>query len=173
MLAEGGSIQHVPSQIPYSLLLALNMRLCMHCVCVCAGGGRNPVTPRFLRHFSMITINEFDDDTYSRIYTAIVDWWFKRARIPEEVRGFLHEYGCQQQYASCHVTLCHHHLTSLTFLSDLHPMASTPTCFFPNPCSSCTTRTTETLLHTKHQIPNMPLYSPHAPISRAVSPLLP
>lgn len=43
------------------------------------------MTPRFVRHFNLITITEFDDETYTRIYTAIADWWFRRARIPEEV----------------------------------------------------------------------------------------
>ena len=40
------------------------------------GGGRNDITSRFSRHLQIVSIDEFDDDTMSRIFTSICDWHF-------------------------------------------------------------------------------------------------
>lgn len=42
------------------------------------GGGRNSVTNRYLRHFSVVSITAFDRDNLQLIFTALVDWWLRK-----------------------------------------------------------------------------------------------
>ena len=41
------------------------------------GGGRNDLTPRFIRHFNVISMNEFSDDAMLRIFSTIMEWHIK------------------------------------------------------------------------------------------------
>ncbi|KAG2427037.1 hypothetical protein HYH02_014682 [Chlamydomonas schloesseri] len=49
------------------------------------GGGRNPVTNRYLRHFHVLYATEFDAASLSQIFGALTDWWFGRSKYKEEV----------------------------------------------------------------------------------------
>ena len=49
------------------------------------GGGRNSVTNRYLRHFSVVSVTAFDNDTLSTIFSALVDWWMKKAGFSPNV----------------------------------------------------------------------------------------
>lgn len=42
------------------------------------GGGRNDITPRLVRHMSILAIDSFDDNTLKKIFTSIVDWHFAK-----------------------------------------------------------------------------------------------
>nr|XP_039250666.1 dynein heavy chain 3, axonemal-like [Styela clava] len=42
------------------------------------GGGRNDITPRLIRHFNVITIHAFNDETMKTIFQPMIDWHFSR-----------------------------------------------------------------------------------------------
>uniref|UniRef100_A0A8C5TGG8 Dynein axonemal heavy chain 12 n=1 Tax=Malurus cyaneus samueli TaxID=2593467 RepID=A0A8C5TGG8_9PASS len=48
------------------------------------GGGRNPVTPRFLRHFNICAINSFSDETMTRIFSTVVTLYLKINDFPAD-----------------------------------------------------------------------------------------
>ncbi|KAI9224417.1 dynein heavy chain and region D6 of dynein motor-domain-containing protein [Blastocladiella britannica] len=48
------------------------------------GGGRNPITSRFLRHFNTIGVATFEQITLKRIFNTIVTWHFKKG-FPADV----------------------------------------------------------------------------------------
>lgn len=41
------------------------------------GSGRNEISPRFLRHMNILSIDQFQDDTLRRIFTTELAWHFK------------------------------------------------------------------------------------------------
>lgn len=71
---------------------------------VCAmgppGGGRNPITPRFLRHFNVISVATFGDDTMQRIFSSIVSFYFRVSGVVSAIHcstrdaWIFHVYRC-------------------------------------------------------------------------------
>ncbi|GBG26414.1 Dynein heavy chain 7, axonemal [Hondaea fermentalgiana] len=59
----------------------LSFRHMVDCFYVAAmgppGGGRNHVSPRFLRHFHMVGVTEFDEASMSRIFSSLMRWNMK------------------------------------------------------------------------------------------------
>ncbi|GBG90983.1 hypothetical protein CBR_g51641 [Chara braunii] len=51
------------------------------------GGGRNSITARYLHHFHLISISDFDDKNLSAIFETVMDWWCQRSRLIHEVRS--------------------------------------------------------------------------------------
>jgi len=45
------------------------------------GGGKNPVTSRFLRHFNLISITKFSDESMTKIFGSIVNHYFRVSEI--------------------------------------------------------------------------------------------
>lgn len=50
------------------------------------GGGRNPVTPRYMRHFNVLAILDFEDTSLAVVFSIIFDWWARKSKLPHDVR---------------------------------------------------------------------------------------
>ena len=50
------------------------------------GGGRNHVTFRFLRHFSVISVLDFTPESISRIFSSLVEVWMRKCNYPSDVQ---------------------------------------------------------------------------------------
>ena len=48
------------------------------------GGGRNPVTPRYIRHFNLMWATDYAPAALERIFKTIFDWHFNKDRFPGE-----------------------------------------------------------------------------------------
>ncbi|GAB1598116.1 dynein heavy chain 3, axonemal-like [Argonauta hians] len=50
------------------------------------GGGRNPITPRLLRHFNIINIEAFSENILKEIFSPVMEWHFRN--FPVSLRQF-------------------------------------------------------------------------------------
>ena len=57
------------------------------CAMAPPGGGRNPMTPRFMRHFSTLCITSFDNMTLDTIFSQIMNWHFQVSSMPSSLSG--------------------------------------------------------------------------------------
>ena len=46
------------------------------------GGGRNTVTPRFLRHFNIVSMNEFNEETMTKIFSTLISTYLRVSAWP-------------------------------------------------------------------------------------------
>ncbi|ORC83399.1 dynein heavy chain [Trypanosoma theileri] len=81
-LDHGGWYNHGKDNIEFRRLVDILLL----CAMGPAGGGRNPVTQRFTRHFNTIAIPAFDEPTLRKIFGTLSDWIISRG-FPTSLRG--------------------------------------------------------------------------------------
>jgi len=54
------------------------------------GGSRQDVTPRFIRHFNVVSINTFSDDTMVRIFQTLLQIYLRNSGFSPEYFGVIH-----------------------------------------------------------------------------------
>ncbi|KAJ3371981.1 Dynein heavy chain 7, axonemal [Kappamyces sp. JEL0680] len=54
-----------------------------------SGGGRSPITSRFLRHFNTISITSFDDPTLHKIFETILEWHLRSNAFERSIQAMV------------------------------------------------------------------------------------
>lgn len=49
------------------------------------GGGKSFITPRLQRHFNVVALATFDDNTMKSIFTSILKWFFREGKFATEI----------------------------------------------------------------------------------------
>jgi dynein heavy chain len=55
------------------------------------GGGRTYITPRILRHFCLVSLTNFDDDTLNRIFGTILEFHLKKSNFNPDILKFMNK----------------------------------------------------------------------------------
>merc|ERR1719379_1136340 len=55
------------------------------------GGGRNHITPRFSRHYNVVSVTDLEDQTLSSIFKSLLHFFLKTDNFPNEVVGLQKE----------------------------------------------------------------------------------
>ncbi|XP_064606960.1 dynein axonemal heavy chain 12-like isoform X2 [Liolophura sinensis] len=51
------------------------------------GGGRNDITPRFMRHFLLVAMNPFNDETMVKIFSTMISTYMRAEEFPTDIFG--------------------------------------------------------------------------------------
>lgn len=49
------------------------------------GGGKSFITPRLQRHFNVISVATFDENSMKTIFSSILKWYFRTGAFSQEV----------------------------------------------------------------------------------------
>lgn len=71
-LDQGGWYEHKDKEKPFKKIINTILLTAMGP----PGGGRSFITPRILRHLSLISFTSFEDETLNRIFSTILKWFF-------------------------------------------------------------------------------------------------
>jgi dynein heavy chain len=52
------------------------------------GGGRAFITPRYQRHFNVLAVAQFDENSMKTIFSSILKWYFRTGNFQAEVANF-------------------------------------------------------------------------------------
>ena len=97
------------------------------------GGGKNPITERFLRHFNIIGVTTFSDETMTRIFSSLVNFYLKANSFPPEYFAT----GTQIVQATlevCVCTMCSHvHVCTCAYMhACVHMCVCITSSYLPN-----------------------------------------